>query len=455
MSERYVVMGAGEVGFHLARSLSRQGHNIVVIDTDPSKRERIEDGLDVAFVVGNGAHLPVLQAAQVEGCDLFLAVSSSEDANLSASVLARHLGAHRTIVRVGHPENVTRHRRVYEDVFRADLLLSTALLTTTRILNHILGHNTVAVEYLAGGKVQLRKIQLEEGSILTRHPLREVKLPRGSLVVAFFRGEELIIPSGGDRAEAGDQALILGHSEVIDKVEQRVSTRAKTLGTVILGGGGATALTVAQALAAQTYQVKIIESDRERAEALAAQLPEVEVLHGDVTDISLLRSERISEARSFVSLTGNDESNLMASLLAQELGVAQVIAKVERSETSHLWRRLGLMHIVSPRTIAYQRIQSYIDSGYSANILSLKSGVAQVMERRLEAASPASGVTLAEMNPPRGLIVGTVVRGDRAFVPSGRDRLEVGDTVILFANKEELPTVNLLFPGKDPRGKRP
>ena len=450
MNSRYVVMGAGEVGFHLARTLSREGHSVVVIETDPKKRDRIEERLDVAFVEGNGAHVPTLQAAKVAGCELFLAVSSSDEANLAASALAKKLGAKRTAVRVGTAEDVTEHRRTYEDVFKVDLLLSTELLATTKILNHILGHNTVAIEYLANGKVQLRKIQIEKGSILTRHPLHQVKLPRGSLVVAFFRGDHLIIPSGQDRAEPGDQALILSHSEACNKVEQKISARRRTLGTVVIAGGGSTGFIVAQTLQQQADKVKIIEKDRARAEILADRLPRVEVLHGDVTDISLLRAEHIDEARSFVALSGNDESNLMASLLAQELGIPQVIARVEHAETSHLWRKLGLMSIVSPRTIAYQRIQNYIQSGFSANILSLHSGAAQVIERRLVEASPAAGVTLAEMNAPRGLIVGTVVRGNRVFVPNGKDRLEVGDNVILFADKAEVPTVQLFFPGKEP-----
>lgn len=450
MNRHYVVMGAGEVGFHLARTLSAEGHNVVVIETDPGKRERIEEGLDVGFVMGDGAHLPTLEAARVGDCDLFLAVSSSDEANLTASALAKRLGARRSVVRVGIAEDVTQYRQVYEDVFRVDLLLSTELLATTQILNHVLGHNTVAVEYLAGGAVQLRKIQIEQGSVLTRQPLSEIKLPRGSLVVAFFRGEEPIIPSGEDRAEAGDHALIIGLSAVISQVERKLSARQRTLGSVVIGGGGSTAQIVAKALEQQAERVKIIERDRQRAEELADRLPRVEILHGDVTDISLLRAENVAEARSFIALSGNDESNLMASLLAQELGVPQVIARVEHAETSHLWRKLGLVDIVSPRTVAHERIQNYIDSGFSANILSLQSGAAQVIERRLVEASPAAGVTLAEMNPPRGLIVGTVVRGKKVFVPGGSDRLEVGDTVILFAQANEVPTVQLFFPGKDP-----
>jgi trk system potassium uptake protein TrkA len=173
------------------------------------------------------------------------------------------------------------------------------------------------------------------------------------------------------------------------------------------------------------------------------------VLHGDATDLALLKAERVRDAAFFVAVTGHDESNLMASLVAQELGVPQVVALVDRAETSHLWRRLGLMQVFSPRALAYERIHEYIEGGYSANIVSLRRGAAQVLERRLHPASPAAGVTLAEFSPPRGLIVGAVVRGGKVFVPRGPDRLEAGDLVILFVHAEELATVQLLFPGGD------
>ncbi|MFQ5350617.1 MAG: Trk system potassium transporter TrkA [Thermoanaerobaculia bacterium] len=448
---RYVVMGAGEVGYHLARTLSQQKHDVSVIEIDPQKRERIEDELDVLAVEGNGAHPSVLEAAGVSECNLFMAVSSADEANLAAAHVAKHLGAARTVVRVGIAEEAITHRRLYEEVFGVDLLLSTQLLSTTRVLNRIRGHNTVGVEYLAEGKVQLRKIQLDDDSLLTQKPLAEVEMPANSLVVAYFRGDDLIIPAGADRARTGDEALILGTTEVIGQAERMASTSPEVIGTVVIAGaGGATGRAVASALSRLDHvQVKLIERDRRRAHNLAARFPQYRVIQGDINDVSLLRAERVGQARCFVALSGNDESNLMASLLARELGVPQELALVHRTETTELWRHLGLREVFSPRQLAYQRVREYIDSGYSANIVSLKRGAAQVLERRLAAASPVAGVTLAEMKPPRGLIVGAVARDDRVFVPRGNDRLQVGDLVILFVKVDELDTVRLLFPGRD------
>jgi trk system potassium uptake protein TrkA len=450
-AKRYVVMGAGEVGFHLARSLSQEGHAVTVIELDPERRARTDEELDVLAVAGNGSHVPVLENAAVAGAQLFMAVSSSDEANLTASLLAKRLGALRSVVRVGAAGEVISHRQLYEDVFGVDLLLSTQLLTTTRILNHIRGLNTVAVEHFADGKVQLRKFYLARGSVLVEKPLKDVPMPPDSLVVAYFRGEELIIPSGEDRALPGDEALILSKAGAVAQVEKLLASRREELGTVIIAGCGETGVTVARSLHGLDVEVRIIERDRARARELAAELPDFQVLHGDATDMTLLKAERCGRARAFVALTGHDETNLMASLLAQELGVRQVVPMVQRAETTHLWRRLGLTQVFSPRALAYERIHEYIESGYSANIVSLKHGAAQVLERRLFTASPAAGVTLAEMNPPRGLIVGAVVRGSKVFVPRGNDRLEEGDLVILFVREEELGTVQLLFPGREGR----
>ncbi len=450
-SKNYVVMGAGEVGFHLARSLSRKGHDVTVIEINPATIERIEDELEVRVVRGNGSRPPTLKQAKVGECDLFMAVSSSEEANLTASLIAKEMGAGRTVVRASEAQEVIQDRRLYEDLFGVDLLLSTELLTTTEILNEIRGHNTVAVEYLAGGKIQLRKFQVDSESPLTRFPLREVDLPADSLIVGFFHnGDAMTIPSGDDMAKPGDQALLLGTTEVVGKAERLLSNSEHELGTVVIAGGGSTARTVAKALEPFQVEVKLIERDRSAAKRLSEEFPRYQVIHGDPSELALLKAERIDRADTFAALSAHDETNLMACLMAQELRVPQVLALVQRAETSQLWRRLDLQKVFSPRQLAYQRISDYIDSDYSSNIVSLQRG-AMVVERRLAEASPAVGVTLAEMKPPPGLIVGAVARGDRVFVPRGKDRLEVGDLVILFVREEEISTVRLLFPGRERR----
>jgi trk system potassium uptake protein TrkA len=447
--KHYAVMGAGEVGRHLARTLSADGHRVTLIDNDPDKRRIVEEQLDVGFVLGNGAQLPTLEAANVASCELLVAASSSDEANLAASLLAKRAGVPRTIVRVSTSEDITRYRQIYESAFDADLLLSTQLLTKTRILNSVLGYNTLEVEYLAGGAIQVRTSRVEAGSPLHQNRLADIDLPRGSLVLGFISKGRVRVATGDDHAEPGDDALILGTPDVINEIERRVSGDSQPVGHVVLVGGGETAEVVAADLRASVKTIRIIESNRSRAEELARRYPDYDIVHGDATDVSLLNSERVQNARSFIALTGHDEINLMACLLAQELGVPKITALVRKTETSSLWKKVGLVDVISPRALAAERIRTYIDNGYEPHILSFETGDAQFMQRRIAPQSAAAGQKLAELEIPRGLIVAAVLRDGRAAVPRGDYRLEVGDEVILFVRRAEAGTASLVFPGSE------
>jgi len=447
--KRFVIMGAGEVGRHLARTLSGEGHRVTLIDDDAAKGQAVEEQLDVGFVLGNGSHVPTLEAAEVAAADLFVAASSSDEANLAASLLAKTIGVARSVVRVQTSEDVTTYGRTYERTFKADLLLSTQLLTTTRILNQVLGYNTLEVEYLAGGALQVRRTSVEPGSILHERRLADVSLPKGCLVLAFISNGRLVVPTGSDRAQPGDDALILGTAEVIDEVERRVSGHSRKLGLVVIAGGGETADAVAAGLARQATTLKLIEADRARAEELAARYPDYEIIHGDATDMSVLAAQGVGSARSFIALTGHDETNLMACLLAQELGARQITALVQKSETSTLWRKVGLLDVVSPRMIAAERIRNYIDNDYQAHIVSFENGAAEFIQRRVAKSSAVAGARLRDVEIPQGLIVAAVVRDGKVFIPRGDDVLEVDDEVILFVRRSEVGTAYLLFPGPD------
>ena len=447
--KKYVVMGAGEIGRYLARGLSADGHSVTLIDSDPAKQRQIEEQCDVGFVLGNGSHVPTLEGAGVAGCDLFIAAGSSDEANLAASLLAKRMGAPHCVVRVNTSEDVTRYRRIYEQAFEADLLLSTQLLTTTRILNHVLGYNTLEIEYIAAGALQVRRTAIEDGSILSQKPLSECGLPRDTLVLAFISEGKVRVPTGRDRAQVGEDALVIGTPESIDIFERRVSQHSRRLGLVLIAGGGATAQAVIDGLGAQAARVKVIEADRDRAEELAALFPRHDIIHGDATELSVLASEGVGAADTFIALTGHDEANLMACLLAQELGVSKLTALVQKSETSTLWQKVAVLDVVSPRTIAAERIRSYIDTDFEPHIVSFENGAAQFVQRTVYEQSPAAGGLLESIEIPAGLLVAAVLRNGQTTIPRGDFRLEVGDGVVLFVGREEVSIAQLLFPGPD------
>jgi trk system potassium uptake protein TrkA len=447
---RFAVMGAGELGYHLARTLNQEGHDVVLIDVNADRRSRIEDELDLAFIVGNGTQIPVLEQANVKDCELFIAASNSEEANLTASLLAKDLGVARTAARLENTEELTTYRSRYERLFRVDLLLSPQVLATTQILNLVLGHNTHEVDFLAQGKIQLRTIQIQAGCEATQKPLRAVPMPKGSLIVGYLdQTHSLSIPSADQRPVAGGQALVLCTESAARAVERLFSSRFVEPELVVVAGAGRKGLGIARALSGAVRRIKLIERDRARAERAAKLLPEVEVLHGDATDLSLLRSERADRPQAYIAAMEQDETNLLAGLIAQEAGAHHVIALVRRTETSRLWQRAGRLSIVSPRFLAAERITDYIRNGYKPNMISLEGGALRVLQRPVFSASPVVGASLEEVSPPQGLLVGAIVRDDDVFIPSGPDRLLEGDHAILFVHQSELPTVQLLFPGPD------
>ena len=449
--DRYIVMGAGELGFHLARSLVRRGADVVLIDNDPSQRPRIEEQLDVRFLTGSGTQVPVLEQAQVRESELFIAASDSEEANLVAAALAKDLGAPRAAVRLETTEDLTTYRGQYERLFAADLLLSPNVLATTQILNSVLGHNTHGIDYLAHGKIQLRTIEIQSGSRIAATHLAEVAMPAGSRIVALAdeTGGDLINPSGETVPRPGQQALVLTTETAIPQVEELFSLRIEHPHVVVIAGAGAAATSIAKELRGHVPAIKLIEIDRQRAEEVATELGGVEVIHGDATDVTILRTERVDQADVFITTTGHDDTNLMAALIGQELGIANVITLVRRSETSKLWDRTGAFTTVSPRYLAAERIHEYIENGYQADMTSLQGGALQVVQRHVFPASPVVGASLAEIDPPPGLMVGAVVRGERVFVPKATDRLKADDQVVLFVNQNELHTVQLFFPGPE------
>ncbi len=448
-AKRFVVMGAGAVGGHLARVLSSDGHTVTIIDSDEEKRALVEEQLDAAFVKGNGSQVPTLEAAEVDRCDLFVAASSSDEANLAASLLAKRLGAPRTVVRIDASKDVAHYGRTYERVFQVDLLLSTELLATTRILNLVLGYNTLEVEYLARGRLQIRKTLIGSGSILGERRLADVDLPADCLVLAFLSGNGLTVPTGESRAHPGDDVLVLSKTEAIDDVEKRISGDSQSLGLVVIAGGGSISREVAAGLGHRVKRLKIIEANRRRAEELAAEFPHCEIVHGDATDRSILAAEGVADARIFIALTGHDETNLMACLQAKDVGAKKISALVTRSERSSLWRKAGLLDVVSPRSIAAERIRDYIDSNYQPRIVSLENDSAHFVQRRIYPNTPVAGRRIADIEIPSGLIVAAVLRDDEPIIPHGDERLEVDDEVIVFAHASEVAAVQLLFPGPE------
>ncbi|HRV82993.1 MAG TPA: NAD-binding protein, partial [Planctomycetota bacterium] len=290
-----VIVGSGEVGYHLASILSRDGHGVTVVDPDPLKAQRMQESLDVQVIVGDGTRASVLADAGTSKADLMVAVTDNDHVNMLACALSKKMGAKRRIVRLRDTTQLEGYLYFYKHTLGFDVVLSTQDLAAEEIISTVRDRHALGVDSFAGGRVQLRRLRLEKEGLLTGSPLANCKLPGGVLVVAVQRKERFFVPGGGDHLEMGDQVWVIGASPDLDSFELLAAkTTSWKRNVVIMGGGGIASVVLQRLKGAPGVSIKVIEKDRGRARSVAASASSnVMVLEGDATDLTLLREERI------------------------------------------------------------------------------------------------------------------------------------------------------------------
>ena len=435
------IVGAGEVGFHLADILSREGHRVSVIDPDPVKSRRLMEALDVQVVPGDGARADVLNRAGVSKAELVIAVTDDDLVNMFACVLAKGLGAKRVILRLRDTRVLEDYHYFYKQTVGFDVVLSTQELAAQEIASTVREHHALEVESFADGRVQVRRIRIPQKSELAGKPLAELGLPSGVLIGGVTRKDAFFVPSGEDMLRDGDQIYLIGTRENLDDFERL--TGAPMLGTrsVVIMGAGALGRQVAETLAeVQGLHVRVIESDPRRAHALAG-LTGVMVLEGDATDIDILLEERVGEANVFVATSGDDERNMVACQLARSLGVERTVAMVNKSSYRQIYDLLGIDQAISPRILCANRILRFVRASSVHAIAVLGEGRAEVLEVVARLPGRGHSAKLKSLDLPRGTVIGAIVRDNDVIVPHGETSLRDGDHVIVFTVAEKVDRV--------------
>lgn len=427
-----VVVGAGEVGQHLAGVLSREEHAVTVIDPDPAKSRRLTESLDVQALVGDGTRADVLTQAGTTKADLVVAVSDDDRVNMLASVVAKHLGAKRVILRLKDPSILDGYRYFYKSALGFDVVLSTEALAAEEILGLVRERHALEVESFADGRVQLRRLRLRDASELTSAPLGELRLPEGVLVAAISRGAELVVPSGDELLRTDDQVYVIGRAADLDSFERLAGERVAWKRSVVLMGAGGVGREIARKLRKTPgVTVLVLERDPARARALDAECSgDVMVLVGDATDLDLLQEERVSEANIFVATTDDDENNMIACQLAKSLGVERTVAMVNKASYRQLYDFLeGIDQAISPRVLCANMILRFVRSGSPKAISVIGGGKGEVLELTSGLREPTR---VKSLGLPKGAVIGAVVRGDEVIIPSGDTLIRGGDQVIVF-----------------------
>jgi trk system potassium uptake protein TrkA len=442
---KIVIIGAGEVGFYLAKVLSNENHEIVMIDQSRAPLERIDELLDVQTVQGHGAGAPVLELAQAFSADLVLAVTSSDEVNLLAAFLAKRQGAKRTVVRIKSTEDLRYHRKFYQESLALDFILVPTELCAEKIIELVRQTQAVAVESFAEGQIQMRRIKVKPDSPWVDKPLSMTKRPRQTLVVAVIGEKDISIPRGDTVINSNDDLLVIGRRESMEELEKLYAQNAGSARNVILVGGGELGLTVARSFEYTDIRLKLIEEELDRARELSEDLDGVMVIHGDGTDRRLLTEVGVAGVDVFISACGEDERNLMSCQLAKAMGAKRTIALVEKPSYVEIYEKIGIDAAISPRLMAAEKILRYVRSGLITSIAVIAEGKAEVVEMEALPDSKIVGVPLSKVGFPQGAIIGPILRGKEVIIPTGSDMVQPGDICIIFTFLASLSRVEKMF----------
>ncbi|MFH1809246.1 MAG: Trk system potassium transporter TrkA [Pseudomonadota bacterium] len=440
-----IIVGAGEVGTSVARHLVRESHDVTVIDRDAERIAKISESIDVMTYTGSGASTRVLREVGVANADLVIAVSNNDEVNLLCAIMAKQLGVRTAVARTSDPDHVDLAVGFSTDVLGVDLVVCPEILTAAELTQVVRSRGAVAIERFAQNRVEMIQLAVQEGTTPTKRPLKDLRLPRGALIAALLRDDELLIPTGNDMLHEGDEAFIIGRTDVIKKIESIFGKkRLADNRHIILVGAGMLARSVIRGLRGEKARVTVIDKDPEACSQLAEDVA-VNVVQGDATDGDLLKEEGIENADLFAALTREDDLNLLSTLLARQLKARRTVALVQKTEYTAIYRRLGIDATICPWLLVANQILRYVRPSELVSISLLEGGKGEVLEFRAQGRSRIIGTPLKKLDFPRGAIIGAVARNDDAFVPSGDDAIQPDDLVVVFALPKVRDEVTRLF----------
>ncbi|GAA4323734.1 Trk system potassium transporter TrkA [Pigmentiphaga soli] len=450
---KIVILGAGRVGTSVAENLVSEHNDITVIDTDANRLAELQERLDLMRVVGNGTHITVLGEAGAADADMLIACATADETNLVACKIAKQVyNVPRCIARIRSREFIDRPELMGSDGFGVDHVISPERSVTDYLENLIEIPEALQVVEFAGGKVSAVTVRAVAGSPLVQHPIHSLKehLPRADIrIISIFRQNRLIEPEGDTMILPGDEVLCLAATRHVRDMIRELRERDRKVRRVMIAGGGNIGLRLARQISAG-YEVKVIEQNRRRCEYLASRLPSrTLVLNGDATDEHLLEEENVGEMDLFLSLTSDDEDNIMSALLAKRLGARRVIALIGRKTYAELMEGGRIDIAISPSETTIGELLRHVRRGDVVAVHRLRHGVTEALEAVAHGDAKSSrviGRQVGDLALPEGAFIGAVVRHDEVLMAHHDTVIESGDHVIVFvAHQRLIAQVEKLF----------
>lgn len=443
---KIIIVGAGEVGFHIAGHLAHENKDVIIIDKDKEALRRVSDNLDVQVIQGSGSSPVVLEEAGIVDAEIILAVTDSDEINLVACLVADLLSpSTKKLARVRDADFDQFQDKFREEAPHINTIINPEIEVVRTITGMMSVPGAVDVAEFADGRIKLVGIYLEKNSRLAGIKLADLpgKIDDSAkpLIAAVLREEQLIIPGGNDRLMLGDLVYFISEDKMVEETMGMFEKPVRTIDRALIVGAGNIGYRLVQDLEKTAVYCKVIEKNPDRCELLAEGLNKSVVLCGDGSDQTLLAEENVQDMDIVITLTGDEETNILASLLATQMGAKTSITRINKFSYLSLTKAIGIEQVVSPRLSAINTILKHTRRGKVFSAISIKGEQAEAIEALALETSDIVGRPLKKINFPKGAILAGIIRQDDIIIPSGESTVQPDDRIIIFAHRQVIPKI--------------
>ncbi|SMF25194.1 Trk system potassium transporter TrkA [Pseudobacteriovorax antillogorgiicola] len=443
-SKEIVISGAGEVGSFAAQLLSENGHSVTVIDENADCLERLSQVVEAKMVLGSSCHAHVLSDAKVHNSDVMIAATSLDEINLLSGALGKQLGARKVISRIHNRNYRTSARFNYAKGLGIDHLIYPEELTARSICSHINDPGVMAIQSFARDQIELHQYRIDHNSKVANLPLRHIKLPEGLRIIKLRRDGELVIPNANTELLHNDIVTMIGPRDRYTQIKGIFSKEKRKSKEIAIAGGSSTAEWVIAHLKNQDISIRLFEQNLERANELAANYPKVTVLAADTLDIHTFESEHLERCAALLSLSDNQERNILVALQSKKLGVESTFAVIHNSTYLSALEEVGIDFCYSPRMEAAKELLRLMDDSPIKTVTTLGDGSFHVYEMTAKKGS-AVGFKLEEVSFPQHAFVAAIQRSNMVFTPKATDCVFEEDILIVIGPEGIEPTLMDLY----------
>lgn len=443
---KIVVFGASEIGLLVATEFF-ENHDVTIIDKEENRSDSL-NRLDIRFIAGNGSNINTLLSAKIEDADIFIACTTFDEANIVACLTVSRMSKAKTVCFVSTSEYIESLQLVKNTQYEMiDFVIWPEELLTQEIFRIITVPAAVDVENFAQGKARMLEYRIKEDSLILGKKLKECRFTENTLVVGITRDETLFIPDGETEFILNDKVIFMGSSTSLDILARDIFQSTSKVKTAAIIGGGSVGLMLAQNLEKINIKTKIIERDYKRCEYLTEILKNTLVLHGDGTNMELLEQEDIGDSDVVISVTNNDEKNLLCSLLTKQMGAKKVLTRVSKTSNIGLFEKVGIDVAVSPKEASISEIRNSLIETDVEILATVERGQGRI----IETITPDNfeEISLMNLKLPRKAIIATVQRGHSVIIPKGLTILKPNDKLIIFTKDEDSQKIIDFFKDKN------